>query len=187
MPVSSMITTKGYGAQIKLLGHRELSRALQAIDPELKRTMDKRIRNVAVTVQRGSAARINRRTGGGAAGYQVKRGGKGTVFGYRVINADQGGAISEVAGSRSSGNPGPVKVRKGQYKGTYRKGSGPALIRTLNSEYGPSRVIGGASSSSRIMIGVYDDIEPWAQSEIQAAVTQAEASLQSMFDAAGGI
>jgi len=173
---SRIVTAPGRGAQIKVLGLKEITYALRSAAPDLFKTMDGIIRNAAKTVAGAASARINQRSGASAKGYKVRRGGsKTTRFGYRVVNTELGAVFTEIAGSASSGNPGMVKVTKGPQAGTMRQSSGPQLIRTLDAEYG---------RPGRVMWASWEELEGWVNEQVDRAVVDAERQMQERFDAA---
>lgn len=169
--MADAVVSDGLGVRIELQGMAETILALEQVDPDVVKYLKRRLTSVGQVVA-GTASRRAPvgRTRKMRSGYRTST----RSYSKRVVtivrNDTPQANILEFAGSRSSGNPGPIKVTRGPRAGTYRKGSGPQLIRTLDNEYG---------KPGRFLWDSYDALEPWIVDQVDAAGREAEAALEA--------
>mgnify|MGYP000889122399 CR=1 FL=1 len=119
MPATTIDKSGALGAEIVVYGLEAVRNGLEAVDPKLRRNLDRELKTAVGTVAGAAARKVRSRTGATAAGYKVQmRSGR-----YKVVNKTRGGAILEFAAVPHCPQ-------------------GATLVGTLNEEYGkPGRLL----------------------------------------------
>lgn len=152
-------------ARVTVVGLVETQKILKQLEPKVHRTLNRRLRKIALEVAADAAsnASVASRTGRMAGGYKVKRGKvrSASAQGFAVINDTPEGAILEFAGAASSGST----------------PQGQALIRSLEAKYGPP---------GRFAWEAFDAKEEQHIAALMAIVAEMEAETQKAFNTVGG-
>lgn len=160
-----MAATQRLGSNIQITGVKQTIAALQAFDPEIKKTLTKQIREALATTRTRAIGKYPR----GAWSINVNQ--------KKIL-----GSIVARSGARAvrwgDSDPG-VRAAIFEFAGSTQPGKTPqarAMIASLNARYG---------QPGRFLWSAWDETGAGVLNDIQTAVRGAERELQARLDAIG--
>lgn len=154
------------GSNIEIDGVKETIDALKAFEPEIRKVLNKQIRQALKTVE--TTAQSLYPKGAWSITINNKR-----ILGS--IAARSGGSLGRSWGESSPG----IRASIFEFAGKVQPGKTPqaqAMIRSLNDRYG---------TPGRFLWGAWDNVGEHVLDQIKTAVQNAERELQASLDAAG--
>jgi hypothetical protein len=155
---------RGLSPEIRVEGLEETLAALRALEPDLLKRMNKRIRAALTKVGARADARLPRGKKAGRR-YTIRTSSRGKRTGMRLVATDKYAAMFEFAGTKGlSRTGGPITAQ------------GAAMVKWLDRDFG---------KPGRFLWDAWDKDKAGFEREMRTAIDEAEHELQRHLDAAG--
>lgn len=151
--------TGNWGVETSVEGLADTQRLLKAFAPDVSKVLNRELNDAAGIVKAKAEELTPVRSGAARAALRVRRGGDfRSRAGFRVVQADVGGAITEWMGNKSDG----------------ATPQSQATIATLRGRYGPA---------PRFLWKAWEETKDRVLRDVGTAIARAEDELQQRLDA----